>query len=89
VVYDLVTTDSRVTNCISENPPQEFDNPRESELFNKATKELSKYPQLNLDQINAISQSIIAKTYNLILGMPGTGKTYTIAIMIKILTDIG
>lgn len=31
----------------------------------------------------------MAKDYNLILGMPGTGKTHTIAILINILLDLG
>ena len=89
VIYEMITSQTNISNSIIEEAPQQFEKPRECELFKKASKELSKYPQLNQDQINAISQSIIAKSYNLILGMPGTGKTYTIAVMIKILTDIG
>ncbi|OWB61752.1 hypothetical protein B5S29_g2655 [[Candida] boidinii] len=39
----------------------------------------------NEDQINALDKSLRAKDYNLILGMPGTGKTTVIAQLIRFL----
>ncbi|ORX38549.1 AAA domain-domain-containing protein, partial [Kockovaella imperatae] len=44
---------------------------------------------LNEDQARAMSQALSAKDYALILGMPGTGKTSTIAEIIKALVDRG
>jgi DNA replication ATP-dependent helicase Dna2 len=44
---------------------------------------------LNVDQKNAISKVMSAKDYALVLGMPGTGKTTTIAHIIRALTSQG
>lgn len=44
---------------------------------------------LNVDQIRAKDKIMSAKDYALILGMPGTGKTTTIAHIIKALVDAG
>ena len=44
---------------------------------------------LNADQQNAIRKVMSAKDYALVLGMPGTGKTTTIAHIIRALTSIG
>ncbi|ANB12193.1 bifunctional ATP-dependent DNA helicase/ssDNA endodeoxyribonuclease DNA2 [Sugiyamaella lignohabitans] len=44
---------------------------------------------LNPDQKNAVEKVIKAKDYALILGMPGTGKTTTIAAIVKMLVDQG
>ena len=44
---------------------------------------------LNIDQKNAISKVMSAKNYALVLGMPGTGKTTTIAHIIRALTAQG
>ncbi|KAL8776489.1 MAG: hypothetical protein Q9194_003114 [Teloschistes cf. exilis] len=41
---------------------------------------------LNVDQRNAIEKVLSAKDYALVLGMPGTGKTTTIAHIIRALT---
>ncbi|KAL9609810.1 MAG: hypothetical protein Q9167_005437 [Letrouitia subvulpina] len=41
---------------------------------------------LNIDQKNAIHKVMTAKDYALVLGMPGTGKTTTIAHIIRALT---
>ncbi len=44
---------------------------------------------LNTDQAGAMRKVLTAKDYALILGMPGTGKTTTIAAIIKALVDRG
>ncbi|KAL8968450.1 MAG: hypothetical protein Q9183_002452 [Haloplaca sp. 2 TL-2023] len=44
---------------------------------------------LNVDQRNAIGKVLSAKDYALVLGMPGTGKTTTIAHIIRALTAQG
>ncbi|KAL8715291.1 MAG: hypothetical protein Q9220_001249, partial [cf. Caloplaca sp. 1 TL-2023] len=44
---------------------------------------------LNIDQRNAIEKVMTAKDYALVLGMPGTGKTTTIAHIIRALTARG
>ena len=44
---------------------------------------------LNVDQRNAIEKVMSAKDYALVLGMPGTGKTTTIAHIIRALTAQG
>ena len=44
---------------------------------------------LNVDQRNAIEKVMAAKDYALVLGMPGTGKTTTIAHIIRALTSQG
>eukprot|EP01080_Neovahlkampfia_damariscottae_P003681 gene3681-6495_t len=44
---------------------------------------------LNKEQIEAIKLSLSAKDYSIILGFPGTGKSYTIANLIKHLFDSG
>ena len=44
---------------------------------------------LNIDQKNAITKVMCAKDYTLVLGMPGTGKTTTIAHIIRALIAQG
>lgn len=44
---------------------------------------------LNIDQQNAVSKVMAAKNYALVLGMPGTGKTTTIAHIIRALVAKG
>ena len=44
---------------------------------------------LNVDQRNAIEKVMSAKDYALVLGMPGTGKTTTVAHIIRALTAQG
>ncbi|KAL9029589.1 MAG: hypothetical protein Q9196_002198 [Gyalolechia fulgens] len=44
---------------------------------------------LNVDQRNAVEKVLSAKDYALVLGMPGTGKTTTIAHLIRALTAEG
>ena len=48
-----------------------------------------KNDELNVDQKNAISKVMEAQEYALVLGMPGTGKTTTIAHIIRALTASG
>ncbi|KAG1458133.1 hypothetical protein G6F56_006464 [Rhizopus delemar] len=45
-------------------------------------------PQMNMDQRNVLTKVLQAKDYNLILGMPGTGKTTTTAEIIKYLVGM-
>ena len=52
-------------------------------------EEASRPSQLNVDQKNAIKKVMSAKDYALVLGMPGTGKTTTIAQIIRALTSRG
>ncbi|KAI4164094.1 MAG: hypothetical protein LQ342_002330 [Letrouitia transgressa] len=49
----------------------------------------SSQESLNIDQWNAIHKVLTAKDYALVLGMPGTGKTTTIAHIIRALTAKG
>jgi len=46
-------------------------------------------PSLNDDQRAAMTKVLTAKDYALVLGMPGTGKTTTVAEIIKALVDRG
>ena len=45
--------------------------------------------ELNSDQKNAVSKALSAQDYALILGMPGTGKTTTIACLVRVLVASG
>ncbi|KAJ1978736.1 DNA replication endonuclease-helicase Dna2 [Dimargaris xerosporica] len=45
----------------------------------------AEFAQLNVDQRHAVEKVLNAEDYALILGMPGTGKTTTIAFIVKIL----
>lgn len=45
--------------------------------------------EMNANQQHALEHSLRARDYALILGMPGTGKTTTIAHMIKVLVKMG
>ncbi len=49
----------------------------------------SSQQSLNVDQVHAIEKVMIAKDYALVLGMPGTGKTTTIAHIIRALVSQG
>ena len=72
------------------NQPNTFEN---HTLFQNCSFEniLNEYNRFNLnpDQIDTIRKSLLADHFNLVLGMPGTGKTHTLAILIKILWDLG
>ncbi|XP_065062529.1 DNA replication ATP-dependent helicase/nuclease DNA2-like isoform X2 [Rhopilema esculentum] len=53
-------------------------------------KEIARiYHGLNPDQARAVRQCLSAEDYVMILGMPGTGKTTTIACLVNILTLLG
>ena len=43
----------------------------------------------NEDQCRAIERALCARDYALILGMPGTGKSSTIAVLVRILVELG
>ena len=43
---------------------------------------------LNNEQQEAIVKSILAKPYHLVLGIPGSGKTHAIAVLLKILASM-
>ena len=49
----------------------------------------SSQQNLNVDQVHAIEKVMSAKDYALVLGMPGTGKTTTIAHIIRALVSQG
>ena len=44
---------------------------------------------LNVDQRKAVTKVLSAQDYALVLGMPGTGKTTTIAFLVRILVSLG
>ena len=50
---------------------------------------IAKQYSLNLDQQHAIDHVLRAKNYALILGMPGTGKTTTLAALVNALVQCG
>jgi len=58
-------------------------------VFTKTTLKFGKDCELNVDQRKACLQVIQAQDYALILGMPGTGKTTTIAYIIQLLVRHG
>lgn len=66
-------------------PPQ-FKTPKELE---EEHGEIKLPSHLNQDQEAAMTKILSAKDYALILGMPGTGKTTTIAELIKLLARCG
>ena len=65
---------------IIEGKAPEFENPRATKDWISGSQSL-----LNIDQQNAIEKVMSAKNYALVLGMPGTGKTTTIAHIIRAL----
>ena len=65
---------------IIEGKAPEFESPRGVKDWISGSQSL-----LNIDQQNAIEKVMSAKNYALVLGMPGTGKTTTIAHIIRAL----
>ncbi|KAF5095524.1 hypothetical protein DV451_004636 [Geotrichum candidum] len=63
--------------------------PRFSELSALPQSVAQKLAHFNPDQFEAIKKVLVAQDYALILGMPGTGKTTTIAALIEILVARG
>lgn len=56
---------------------------------NRTSYRLSQENKMNSDQKAAIKKVMSAKDYALVLGMPGTGKTTTIAFIIRALVEKG
>jgi DNA replication ATP-dependent helicase Dna2 len=65
----------------------DLEEPRFEEIHAPAEDEYP--PHLNGDQRKAMAQCLTAKDYALVLGMPGTGKTTTVAEIIKALVARG
>ena len=74
--------DTKRLSLVVDLAPPVFDNqllPKESELP----------PHLNVNQHDAVRKVLSAKDYAIILGMPGTGKTSTVAEIINVLVSKG
>ena len=56
--------------------------------FNSVRGHLHNFNSLNVDQKRAVERVIRASDYGLILGMPGTGKTTTIAYIVRALVTL-
>lgn len=77
----------RLYELIVENRIPQFD--EDLEKFKPFETLYKKKRGSNADQINAIQRCLQTKDYNIVLGMPGTGKTYVIVLLIRILLDRG
>ena len=73
-----------IRSLVIEGATPTFRNPTGQELTISASQ-----ANLNIDQRNAIKKVMSAKDYALVLGMPGTGKTTTIAHIIRALAAQG
>lgn len=73
--------DEQRRRLIADLEPPVFDKPKRPDL-----PETTHY---NEDQVNAITKILSAQDYALVLGMPGTGKTTTIAQIIRLLVNAG
>ncbi|EAR99439.2 DNA replication helicase Dna2, putative (macronuclear) [Tetrahymena thermophila SB210] len=85
--YNLKLTNKDFTSVIIDNFPPKFQN---NEFTDEKIEEiLNKYPNLlkNVDQADSIKKILKSESLTCILGMPGTGKTFLIAHLIKILAD--
>ncbi|KAL4508408.1 hypothetical protein ABPG72_003712 [Tetrahymena utriculariae] len=85
--YNLKQRNNDFISVIIDNFPPKFQN---REFTDDKIKEiLNNYPTLlkNIDQADSITKILKSESLTCILGMPGTGKTYLIAHLIKILAD--
>ena len=60
-----------------------------SSSLEEDTRPLLSSARLNDDQRHAIERVLLCRDYALILGMPGTGKTTTIAELVRVLVAAG
>ena len=65
--------------------PQILNNIEQNYLYAFISNNFPEINQLNNDQINALKKCLFAKDYALIQGYPGSGKTFFISILVKIL----
>ena len=90
-IFDLILSEENKDKkeLLIYNKPNTFENHNVFE-YTSFEKILNEYKSFNMndDQIETIRKSLLADQFNLILGMPGTGKTHTLAILIKILWDL-
>lgn len=77
-----VTGSRKLLQCVVDLKPPGFD------IDAKILTPCESSP-LNEDQSRAIDRALRARDYALILGMPGTGKTTTVAHMIKMMVEMG
>ncbi|EFA82561.1 DEAD/DEAH box helicase domain-containing protein [Heterostelium album PN500] len=87
----MPTTSSRLRDLIVdlEQPQFDYQDRLSSLINNNDFDQLISKRSLNPDQSNAIKRVILAKDYSLILGMPGTGKSNSIAHLVSILYSLG
>ncbi|KAL4456950.1 hypothetical protein ABPG74_014588 [Tetrahymena malaccensis] len=85
--YNLKQRNSDFISAILDKFPPKFQNREFTD--EKIDQILSNYPNLlrNTDQADSIRKILKSESLTCILGMPGTGKTYLIAHLIKILAD--
>lgn len=76
---------NRVTELIT----QHFNAARNPSLASQGKALLDEFSRLNIDQQRAVQRVLNTLDYALILGMPGTGKTSTIAFTVRILLFLG
>jgi DNA replication ATP-dependent helicase Dna2 len=77
--------DSKRRELIIRDRPPEFRHPKHRTQYSYFNRQDS----LNVDQRKAIEKVLSAEDYALVLGMPGTGKTTTIAHIIRALVENG
>jgi superfamily I DNA and/or RNA helicase len=93
-IYTLVTDPryQRMADLVAAEKKPEFEKDiGKVERFDKFGSSLGPHLKQNLNgcQRNVLEQSLNAKDYSLILGMPGTGKTFTTCMLLKILLEKG
>ena len=70
---------------IEEHPPSAPNKPEYLKLQTRFKEELS---SLNPDQQIAVLNCILAQDYHLVLGVPGSGKTTSIVVLLRILAKM-